>query len=438
MSTAEFDIESLTRSARGGNADAQYRLAALSIGQQQVEEGLTWLRKAAANNHRDARFTLANFYLRGEFVPQDVGKALTLIQQLHRAGYAAASQELSSMMANGFGMERDWAGALDILLDSALEGRVGAMRELALLLILSGVEDALAHDLLMAAATRNDIHSAMVLTARLIAGDERISRSAIAFWLAGAQELGYPLAGHYRTFIDEPASDKAPAHSDIPTFETKALKLVLLKPEGGNLGKHETLYDRPVIRRTDNAIPQELCDYIIGYAAPGLQPAAWFNPQSSQWEADPLRRCMTRIFLPIDQPLTITAVTARMTAAADSAVGCSELPTVLFYKPGQEYQPHLDVMPEEIAVSEVEAARGGQRVKTAVLYLNDTYSGGEIHFMRADKSLTPKKGAILVYDNLLSDGTIDEQALHEGKPVTLGEKWVMSLSIRGGIFSLLG
>lgn len=438
MSNQEFDIEALTRSARGGNADAQYRLAALSIGQQQVEEGLTWLRKAAANNHRDARFTLANFYLRGEFVPQDLGKALTLIQQLHHAGYAAASQELSSMMANGFGMERDWAGALDILLDSAVEGRVGAMRELALLLILSGVEDDLAHDLLMAAATRTDIHSAMVLTARLIAGDERISRGAIAFWLAGAQELGYPLAGQYRTSIDDTPSDETPTQSDIPTLEVKALKLLLLKPEGGNLGAHETLYDRPVIRRIAGAIPQELCDYIVGSAATGLQPAAWFNPQSNQWEADPLRHCMTRIFLPIDQPLTISAVTARMAVTAETSVDCGELPTVLFYKPGQEYQPHLDVMPEEIAASEVEAARGGQRVKTAVLYLNDDYSGGEIHFMRADKTLTPKKGAIVVYDNLLGDGTIDEQALHEGRPVTLGEKWVMSLPIRGGAFSLLG
>jgi len=438
MSTQEFDIEALTRSARGGNADAQYRLAALSIGQQQVEEGLTWLRKAAANNHRDARFTLANFYLRGEFVPQDVGKAITLIQQLHRSGYAAASQELSSMMANGFGMERDWAGALDIVLDSAVAGRAGAMRELALLLILSDVEDKLAHDLLMAAATRTDIHSAMVLTARFIAGDERVPRGAIAFWLAGAQELGYPLAGQYRTSIDDKPSDEPPAHTAVPEIEVKALKLLLLKAEGGNLGAHETLYDRPVIHRTEDAIPQELCDYIIGYAAPGLQPAAWFNPQSQQWEADPLRHCMTRILLPIDQPLILSAVTARMSVAAETSVDCGELPTVLYYKPGQKYQPHLDVMPEEIAASEVEVARGGQRVKTAVLYLNDTYSGGEIHFIRADKTLTPKKGAVVVYDNLLEDGTIDEQALHEGKAVTLGEKWVVSLPIRGGSFSLLG
>ena len=178
----EFNAQALVVKAQSGDADAQYRLAALLMGEQQGDNALTWLRKAAANNHKDARFTLANFYMSGQLVSRDTARAAKMIIQLHEGGYGAASQMLSVMLASGYCVERNWQAALDILLSSAALGRSGALREVALLLILAGEDDALCHQLLMAAATRGDIHSAMIY------------RTAI-YWETNALMLPWRLSG---------------------------------------------------------------------------------------------------------------------------------------------------------------------------------------------------------------------------------------------------
>lgn len=429
----EFNVEELVAKAQTGNADAQYRLAALLMGEQQGDKALTWLRKAAANNHSDARFTLANFYMSGQLVPRDTARAAEMIIQLHQAGYGAASQMLSVMLASGYCVERDWLAAIDILLASVALGRVGAIREVALLLILAGKDDTLVHDLLMAAATRGDIHSAMILAHRHTLGDKRIQASLTAYWCDSGKAMGHPGALNYSALLKAEAQSQAPDITDIPALDLPALKKSFASESGKKLPKQTTLFDRPTVKSFKGLVPVELCHHLIGIAAPGLHVASVFDPQTGAPQADPQKNCMLRIFMPVEMDLLSHAVSARMAASAGLTVEQGEYLQVLFYAPGQIFVPHLDGF-EGTPESNPDLLRGGQRVKSVFLYLNDNYEGGETHFCVMNEKIKGAEGDAIVIHNTLEDGTLDDQSVHEAFPTTEGSKWIASLYLRENTF----
>lgn len=429
----EFNVEALVAKAQTGNADAQYRLAALLMGEQQGDAALTWLRKAAANNHSDARFTLANFYMSGQLVPRDTKRAAEMIIHLHEGGYGAASQMLSVMLASGYCVERDFGAALDILLSSAALERVGALREVALLLIVAGKEDALSHDLLMAAATRGDIHSAMIMAHRHILGDKRVDACLAAYWCESARQMGHPGALQYSALIDADPQEGAPEVTDIPTLDLTALKKILSSESGKNLPKQRVLFDRPTVKSFKGLVPVELCHHLIAIAAPGLHVASVFNPQTGEPQADSQKNCMQRIFLPMEMDLVSHVISARMAASAGMTVEHGEYLQILFYTTGQVFVPHLDGF-EGTPESNPDLLRGGQRVKSVLLYLNDNYEGGETHFCVMNEKIKGTEGEAIVIHNTLEDGTLDDQSVHEAFPTTEGAKWIASLYLRENPF----
>ena len=425
----EFNVEALVAKAQTGNPDAQYRLSALLMGEQQSDAALSWLRKAAANNHSDARFTLANFYMSGQMVPRDTKRAAEMIIQLHEGGYGAAGQMLSAMLASGYCVERDWSAALDILLLYADLGRIGALREVALLLILSGKDDALSHDLLMAAATRGDIHSAMVLSHRHTLGDKRVDAALAAFWCERAKEMGHPGALKYSALIDADAQADTPNITDIPLLNLAKLKKLLAKESGKALPKQNTLFDRPTVKSFEGLVPIEICHHLIGMTAPGMLVASVFNPQTGAQQADPQKNCMQRIFLPMEMDLTSHVICARMAACAGMTSPHSEYLQIFMYQPGQVFVPHLDGF-EGTPESNPDLHRGGQRLKSVFLYLNDDYEGGETHFCVMNEKIKGSVGEAIVIYNTLEDGTLDDQSVHEAFPTLDSAKWIASLYLR--------
>lgn len=63
---------------------------------------------------------------------------------------------------------------------------------------------------------------------------------------------------------------------------------------------------------------------------------------------------------------------------------------LLRYGPGQGYTEHVDSMPGSSSVY-------GQRLLSAVLYLNDGFEGGELHFPRQGLTYNPKAGSLILF-----------------------------------------
>ena len=67
------------------------------------------------------------------------------------------------------------------------------------------------------------------------------------------------------------------------------------------------------------------------------------------------------------------------------------------------------------------------RLYTFILALNDGYDGGETEFQNLDKSFRLKAGDMLFFETLDNYELMTSKALHGGKPVKNGEKWICNL-----------
>lgn len=96
------------------------------------------------------------------------------------------------------------------------------------------------------------------------------------------------------------------------------------------------------------------------------------------------------------------------------------------YAPGQYFKPHHDFFHTSQRYWQVEANRGGQRTWTAMINLNQPEEGGATFFPTAGIRITPRKGNLLIWNNLEEDGWPNHSTLHEGQPVVSGMKYVIT------------
>tara|TARA_Y100001970_G_scaffold283266_1_gene397957 strand:+ start:1028 stop:1708 length:681 start_codon:yes stop_codon:yes gene_type:complete len=105
----------------------------------------------------------------------------------------------------------------------------------------------------------------------------------------------------------------------------------------------------------------------------------------------------------------------------------SEKTQVQMYSINNEFKDHFDWFDE---IDKDFIGHRGQRTWTIMVYLNDVDSGGETNFPKLGLNIIPKKGKAVVWNNLHEDGNGNYEVIHSGKPVTKGEKWIITKWIR--------
>jgi len=96
------------------------------------------------------------------------------------------------------------------------------------------------------------------------------------------------------------------------------------------------------------------------------------------------------------------------------------------YAPGQEFRPHTDTFNPGSADYFIHCAEAGQRSWTAMIYLNEPEDGGATRFKLIGKTVQPQTGKLLMWNNLLSDGSPNGAALHQGMKVRRGTKYILT------------
>lgn len=120
-----------------------------------------------------------------------------------------------------------------------------------------------------------------------------------------------------------------------------------------------------------------------------------------------------------DDPI-VRAVMLRCLKYTDRPLGNCEKLQVVRYKPDGYYKPHQDAFKEDENL----------RLHTFILALNDGYSGGATVFPNLKKSYKLKAGDALFFDTVNNYNFITPKALHGGKPVKSGDKWICNLWVR--------
>ena len=96
------------------------------------------------------------------------------------------------------------------------------------------------------------------------------------------------------------------------------------------------------------------------------------------------------------------------------------------YAPGQQFRAHCDYFHEGAAYWQKMLEYGGQRTWTAMAYLNDVEEGGATWFPRAGIRFKPKKGLLVIWNNMSPDGSPNYDTLHEGMRVLEGTKYIVT------------
>jgi len=105
---------------------------------------------------------------------------------------------------------------------------------------------------------------------------------------------------------------------------------------------------------------------------------------------------------------------------------------IIYYDTNGEYKNHYDAWKFDKTEKSARCLlRGGQRMVTALVYLNDVEEGGSTKFTKLNISVEPKKGRILVFENCLKNTNIvHPMSEHAGTPVLRGEKYAFNLWFR--------
>jgi prolyl 4-hydroxylase len=110
-----------------------------------------------------------------------------------------------------------------------------------------------------------------------------------------------------------------------------------------------------------------------------------------------------------------------------------ELAHVVKYGIGGEYKEHHDWFDENFEEHKSELGKSGNRTHSYIVYLNDTFKGGETEFIKLNKKVKPELGKGLMWTNII-DGECLDESFHAGLPVTEGEKWILIYWIRENKF----
>lgn len=106
---------------------------------------------------------------------------------------------------------------------------------------------------------------------------------------------------------------------------------------------------------------------------------------------------------------------------------------ILRYGPGAEYKPHYDYFdPAEPGTPSI-LERGGQRVATLIIYLNEPGGGGATLFPDVRLQVAPRRGNAVFFS--YGAPHPDSHSLHGGAPVAAGEKWIATKWLRERVFT---
>ena len=178
-------------------------------------------------------------------------------------------------------------------------------------------------------------------------------------------------------------------------------------------------------------LSHEECDELMAMAGKRLARSETVQTDTGASEVNEARTSQGMFFDRGENELC-RRIEARIAALLKWPVENGEGIQVLHYRPGAEYKPHYDYFDPAQSGTPTILKRGGQRVATMVMYLNDPVIGGGTTFPDVQLEVAPVKGNAVFFSYERAHPV--SRTLHGGAPVVEGEKWVATKWLREGVF----
>lgn len=189
--------------------------------------------------------------------------------------------------------------------------------------------------------------------------------------------------------------------------------------------------EHPQIVLFANLLSAEECRALMDEAHPRLARSRTVASVDSSEEINADRTSDGMFFTRGETP-TVRTLEARIAHLLRWPLDHGEGLQVLRYTQGAQYKPHHDYFDPDCPGSHTLLQRGGQRVATLIIYLNDVPMGGCTGFPGSRLRIQPQRGHALFF--AYPEATPQSMTLHTGEPVLEGEKWIATKWLRQHTF----
>jgi prolyl 4-hydroxylase len=178
-------------------------------------------------------------------------------------------------------------------------------------------------------------------------------------------------------------------------------------------------------------LSEQECDELVELSRPRLTRSETVDNATGGSEVNAARTSQGMFFQRGENPLC-QRIEERIAHLVNWPLENGEGIQILRYAPGAEYKPHHDYFDPAQPGSGTILKRGGQRVGTLVMYLNNPAKGGGTVFPEVNLEVAPMKGNAVFFSYDRPHPMT--RTLHGGSPVVEGEKWVATKWLREGRF----
>ena len=180
-----------------------------------------------------------------------------------------------------------------------------------------------------------------------------------------------------------------------------------------------------------NLLSREECEALIAAAEPRMARSKTVETKTGGEEVN-ASRTSEGMFFQRGENAIVKKLEARIAKLVNWPLENGEGLQILHYGPGAEYKPHYDYFdPAEPGTATI-VKRGGQRVGTLVVYLNNPTKGGGTVFPDIHLEVGPRQGNAVFFS--YDRPHASTKTLHGGSPVIEGEKWIATKWLRQGEF----
>ena len=193
--------------------------------------------------------------------------------------------------------------------------------------------------------------------------------------------------------------------------------------------KKEIVCSDPYVFTISNFITDEECEHFINVSKPKMKRSVVSDAKKGTVSKG---RTGMNCWLQHYSDEVTGRVAERIGSVIGMPVENAESYQVVYYDTTQKYDQHYDAYHKNDTDKSRRCLRqGGQRVKTALVYLNDVEEGGHTSFPNLKIKVKPEKGKLLVFHNCYEGTTnVHMNSLHAGTAPTKGEKYAFNLWFR--------
>ena len=179
------------------------------------------------------------------------------------------------------------------------------------------------------------------------------------------------------------------------------------------------------VRVVDNFLTDGECEYVINLSTPLFQRSMFLYGDKKVLDEKRTSYSAELHVFPDDNVLN--GIRKKASDLINVPENHFEFLQCVSYDKKQEIDHHYDTFDPNSEGGKKIIAEGGQRKYTLLAYLNDDFEGGSTYFPELDYMVQPKKGSIVIFNNLDENGNVLKCSWHGGLPVTTGRKFAANI-----------